>query len=841
MKQFYTAASTLLALSMTMMTACSSDSDPVIDEQPIVPEQPAVGTRTITLKASAELGDETRVSVEDVDGKEDAFRITGWNNGDVVTVLATKSGQYYEFPFTYNVSKGEFTSEVQDDFLDNGGKFVYAYVGGKLNRENNLDPGQVVISLPIAISNPEDCFLFGNVNVDEDRWELSAVLTAPYALACVHNNTDRDIEVCQIDNYGEYFEGDIEYENLSSSQNDVFVFSRPTELYAESAQTHTIAANSKAYFVIPPKFDEGDDYFIYYGLYDFSHSKIIAEPKENIILGKVYKVQVSINPMAWEYPLQLADWKTSTITFETGIDVSSYQEDEGHHPLNETGKLWEVSDGSNSIKIQTSASKIIAPTDCSDLFRDFSVTQISGLEHLDVSGVTNMSGMFSACSDLEVLDLSSWNTSNVEDMSNMFYDCSALRTLNISSFNTAKVTDMSGMFAGCGSLTSLTFPSSFKTDNAENIAAMFSGCANLNELNLSSFNTANVTNMVGLFSGCAKLTSLTLPSSFTTDKVEMMALMFDGCKLLTNFDFVSKFKTEKVRNFSSMFKDCASLTELDLSHFVISNDVVQMDAVFSGCLVLKKLTLNEDFWPGIGFFGDNCGLNAADGWLTVYGTSEEFRESVIKYSDTGWDSSRMKFPEGVPPVLTKSQLSTFGWIVSSISFETSVDVSSYEPSMDCTILDANGTLWAVTTDNKLKIQTPASKIIAPTDCSDYFKDFNSLTEISGLEHLDVGGVSNMSGMFSGCSALVELDLASWDTRYEKDMSSMFSGCSVLKKITLNKDFLPGTSMFGNGCGSNAAGDWLTVYGTSEQFRKAVEEAPSSYGWDSSRMKFAEDE
>ena len=47
------------------------------------------------------------------------------------------------------------------------------------------------------------------------------------------------------------------------------------------------------------------------------------------------------------------------------------------------------------------------------------------------------------------------------------------------------------------------------------------------------------------------------------------------------------------------------------------------------------------------------------------------------------------------------------------------------------------------------------------------------------------GLTNMVGMFSGCSSLTSVDLSSFDTSKVTDMSSMFSGCSSLTSVDLS--------------------------------------------------------
>ena len=67
----------------------------------------------------------------------------------------------------------------------------------------------------------------------------------------------------------------------------------------------------------------------------------------------------------------------------------------------------------------------------------------------------------------------------------------------------------------------------------------------------------------------------------------------------------------------------------------------------------------------------------------------------------------------------------------------------------------------------------------------WFSGYSSLEEITGLENLNTGKVKDMSGMFSGCSALSALDLSSFDTTHVEYMPSMFSGCSALTALDLS--------------------------------------------------------
>ncbi len=453
MKKFYTAASTLLlALSMAMTTACSSDSDHVIDQHPVVPEQPAEDTRTVTLKASTTLGDETRISTEGVKDKEDAFRITGWKDGDVVNVMTywfLQSDYWTETLFTYNENTKEFTGKLNTNRykLEH---LKYAYVGCCTDERNagffHTDPPtlRIFIKVPIAFTNPEDCFLFGNVTIDGES-SISADLSAPYALACFHNNTNSAIEVGQVTQNGQFLTKKLCYTLIEEGS---FEFKSTLSDIASEALKITVPAGSKAYFVIPPKSADGT----MYGLYDFTNDITIAAPKENVTPGKVYKVMYDRVPAAsWRYALTLGKSTATSIVIETGVNVSSYTSDETHKILNDQKTLWQVLDD-QVLRIQTSEAKAKAPTEATNLFADYTkVTSITGLNNLEMNYTVWLTNMFSNCENLEELDLSSFNTQKVTRTNHMFEGCKKLRSLTFGeNFSMKLVVLKNDMFTGCG-------------------------------------------------------------------------------------------------------------------------------------------------------------------------------------------------------------------------------------------------------------------------------------------------------------------------------------------------------------------------------------------------------
>ena len=65
----------------------------------------------------------------------------------------------------------------------------------------------------------------------------------------------------------------------------------------------------------------------------------------------------------------------------------------------------------------------------------------------------------------------------------------------------------------------------------------------------------------------------------------------------------------------------------------------------------------------------------------------------------------------------------------------------------------------------------------PTTTARWFCDYRELKQVEGVEYLNTQNVTDMDGMFSGCSGLTSLDVSHFNTQNVTDMGSMFTGCS----------------------------------------------------------------
>ena len=76
-------------------------------------------------------------------------------------------------------------------------------------------------------------------------------------------------------------------------------------------------------------------------------------------------------------------------------------------------------------------------------------------------------------------------------------------------------------------------------------------------------------------------------------------------------------------------------------------------------------------------------------------------------------------------------------------------------------------------------------IIANESMIRYFATFDEMTSID-LSALDTSEVTNMGGMFGGCSSLTNLDLSSFDTSKVTDMFEMLCGCPAWDTVDQKK-------------------------------------------------------
>ena len=445
------------------------------------------------------------------------------------------------------------------------------------------------------------------------------------------------------------------------------------------------------------------------------------------------------------------------------------------------------------------------PTSCYNWFCGCTeLTTIEGIEYLNTENVTNMSGMFWGCAALTTLDVSHFDTQNVTDMSYMFSSCSALTTLDVSKFDTKNVTNMSYMFSNCKALTILDV-SKFDTKNVTNMSYMFSSCSALTTLDVSKFDTKNVTDMNYMFYQCSVLTTLDV-SNFDTKNVTDMDGMFCDCDALTTLD-VSNFDTRNVTNMNSMFYSCSALTTLDLSNFDTQN-VTNMSYMFSNCPALTTLDVSNFDTKNVTDMSWMFSFNPA---LTTIYASDKFVTTACEFDDCMFEEcanlvGAVPYDENkVGKEMANYTTGYFTDIASKVAesyavFDEATNTLTFKHDTNkpdgAFALNEGENLpgWYKFDDNNhshnaniiKKVIFDASFANArPTSCYNWFYGCTYLTTIEGIEYLNTENVTNMSWMFSECSALTTLEVSNFDTKNVMEMSYMFGSCTKLKTLDVS--------------------------------------------------------
>ncbi|MBV3388208.1 BspA family leucine-rich repeat surface protein [Segatella copri] len=337
----------------------------------------------------------------------------------------------------------------------------------------------------------------------------------------------------------------------------------------------------------------------------------------------------------------------------------------------------------------------------------------------------------------------SFSTYTPTTLYRFFKDLTKLETITgLEYLNTEKVTDMYSMFWGCSSLISLDV-THFNTANVTDMSEMFFMCSSLTSLDVTHFNTAKVTDMYSMFYSCSSLTSLDV-THFNTEKVTNMRFMFSMCSSLTSLN-LTNFNTEKVTDMDDMFSDCQALTTIYASDKFVTNQVTSSDNMFHMCINLIG-AIEYD-----GSKSDHTYANYENGYFSPEG-------GFYAYAEFDNATGTLTFRRG----LSKPE-------------------GAYGLNEGRNLPD-----WNNLGTNVKKVVFDASFASArPTNCYGWFKDFTNLTTIEGFEYLNTENVTNMTGVFNGCSALTSLDLTNFNTAKVTDMKLLFANCSALESLDLS--------------------------------------------------------
>ena len=405
-------------------------------------------------------------------------------------------------------------------------------------------------------------------------------------------------------------------------------------------------------------------------------------------------------------------------------------------------------------------------------FRGLSnMTEIKGLNNLDVSAAKDVSGMFASCSKLATTD-GALRLDNATSASSMFNNCSSLTSVPVVFGTSNTLTNVSYMFKGCTKLSSIGSTNDPHTANVTDMSYMFQGCSNLVSAPISRFDTKNATNMTSMFSGCSKLgeSSLKGVKNFDTKNVIYMDGMFSGT-MASELD-LSSWNVAKVKSMKEMFKGCTDLRKLTLgTNFDVSNvtnSTTAFTSVHDVAVMVpsaKLSSIKSNFTNKLGF--------------RVGTTGDFYDENAAQTAQVIWTKGNktLTFYYGMPVGTTfNGQTVTQKWSGNAVLNNTNMTAPWAST--------AKGDVTTVTFD-----KTFANA--RPTTTKGWFYDCTKLKTINGFENLcTVYSVTDMSYMFYNCKGLTALDFSNsnplWGVNKVTDMSYMFYGCSGLKELKLTR-------------------------------------------------------
>lgn len=417
----------------------------------------------------------------------------------------------------------------------------------------------------------------------------------------------------------------------------------------------------------------------------------------------------------------------------------------------------------------------------------------------DFNAATNLSYMFAGCKNLSSISAFFYyrNTNNARNMSYMFYDCERLNFdpgyVMIDHLDLNSVTNTESMFENCQRLANISFVS--RANNLTNAKKMFKNCRNLQYVTFEAYTggAANITNMEEMFCGCTALRQLGADyDGLSFNRVQNTKRMLKDCTSLTRVDFQNN-NLSNVRDATSMFENCSTLSQIKInSNLRGLNNLIASDNMFKNCTYLKGgngTKYNPDMTNGSFARVDYGGITP--GYFSL--NYEDIYDGVQFALPGDWSISNYN----------KSDIKKI-----KILRE---DVGAYDAI--CTISETNN-LYAYREDDVLKINFGAKfNNLKLSQIKGFFKNFTGVTEIEGLDLLDISAITdisslfenmasiseinagalnvtnkqNFSNLFKGCKSLESLDLTNWTTTSATNMGSMFDGCESLLYIIVSTD------------------------------------------------------
>ena len=329
-------------------------------------------------------------------------------------------------------------------------------------------------------------------------------------------------------------------------------------------------------------------------------------------------------------------------------------------------------------------------------------------------------------------------------------------------------------FSGMDDIQGLEF---LNTSEVTDMNSMFASCRSLETINVNNFDMSKVTNTTKMFFSCLELTTIYCDNTWDIATTGNM-FMFDD-KLVGAVPYDSR-------------KVNGSMANPVIGYFTSSNPVT---LVINGCGSVQV--------PEIGFPGTTITVVPEPDQFSTFssitvtgnvsGNEIEVTANGGRYTFTMPEEPvtvtvTFVTPELVDAVLWTEDNSTLYFVRQPAEV---LRTGTWDGHTITNIWNGDAVTnvgWAI--PGWKIIKTVATKVVfdesfataEPKSCYAWFSEFNKLTEITGLEHLNTSQVTNMNSMFLGCNLLDSLNVNSFDVSKVTNASAMFRACSNLTTI-----------------------------------------------------------
>ena len=492
---------------------------------------------------------------------------------------------------------------------------------------------------------------------------------------------------------------------------------------------------------------------------------------------------------------------TKTLTFKKFVGETLPSNSKWVEDGKSVSKMFPFDDRDIKHIVINESFETFTPTKLNSFFKGLTrLETITGLEYLNTANVTDMGLLFFSCLKLTSLDLSNFNTEKVTNMNAMFQVCRNLKTIYASDkFTTAAVTKSEKMFAYCDSLSGDIDWTSDKP-NDKTYAKIDGGyfrdkaydnrpwvkyadgtltfrCGYKKIWGENEYELNSGENRPEWFTHYFETSKVVFEASFANARPTSCYAWFRNFKNLTQIEGIENLNTENVTSMSSMFDSCSGLISLDVTNFNTAN-VTDMSYMFYCCYKLKEIYVSDKFVTDdvISSVYMFMGCNSLSGdidWKSV-------KVSNKTYAKTAGGYFRDKAYDNRPWVKCADGTLTFRCGYKKTWGENEYALNSGE----------NLPAWYTHNNNINLVVFDASFANAkPTSCYAWFQDFKNLTQIEDIENLNTANVTDMNGMFKGCSNLAELDVTHFNTANVTNMNEMFSDCQTLTTIYVSDEFV----------------------------------------------------